>query len=58
MKGQKLPFNLTFTILLFLLIAIVVLSIIIFTSKDMIDQIKSGEIYKSIENLIKKWMGR
>lgn len=45
-------------VILFAIIAIVVLSIYILSSKDIINQIQSGQIYTTMENIIKKWFGK
>lgn len=57
-KGISLPLDFLYVLLLFLLISVLIIGIFIITSKDLIESIKSGEIYKKIESMLKGVIGR
>jgi len=57
-KGISLKFDIIFIILLFLLVAITIIGFIVFFYGKIKEGLESGEIWKWIENLFKKGLGR
>ncbi|MEM5829267.1 MAG: hypothetical protein QW040_00535 [Candidatus Aenigmatarchaeota archaeon] len=53
MKGIS-TIDYIYIIILFLLVAIVILGILIFTSKELIENIKSGKIWNTTEEFLRR----
>ncbi|MFH8086937.1 MAG: hypothetical protein QW609_03910 [Candidatus Aenigmatarchaeota archaeon] len=53
MKGIN-PVDYIYIIILFLLVAVVILEILILTSKELIKDIESGKIWERIEEFLRK----
>ncbi|MEM5855250.1 MAG: hypothetical protein QW472_02935 [Candidatus Aenigmatarchaeota archaeon] len=53
MKGIN-PVDYIYIIILFLLVAVVILGILILTSKELIKDIESGKIWERIEEFLRK----
>jgi hypothetical protein len=58
MMGISLPIDLIYILILFLLITIVILGIFVLTSKELIEDIRSGKIWDKVEDFLKKVIGK
>jgi hypothetical protein len=58
MKGISLPIDLIYILIIFLLISLVILGIFVLTSKELIEDIKSGKIWDKIEDFLRKVIGK
>ena len=58
MMGISLPIDLIYILILFLLVTIVILGIFVLTSKELIEDIKSGKFWDKMEDFLKKVIGK
>jgi len=57
-KGISLPIDFLYILIFFLLVAVVVIGVLVFMSKDIIESIKSGKVYEYIESMLKRAIGK